>query len=252
MRTELLGVPVDVITSSETLHKIETSIISRNRLQHVALNVAKLVSLQKNTELREDVGSADIVGIDGMGIVLALRILGHKDVARVAGVDLMSDVLSLCAEKGFRPYFLGAKPDVVSRAVAVAIQKYPNLKFAGFQDGYFSERDDPIRMGRVKISGADCLFIGMPSPRKERLLREWRDKLDVPFIMGVGGSIDILAGTTKRAPQWMQSTGLEWAYRTYQEPRRMWRRYLSTNTRFAFMLLGLMAGKARKQRTRVS
>jgi N-acetylglucosaminyldiphosphoundecaprenol N-acetyl-beta-D-mannosaminyltransferase len=252
MRIELMNVPVDVMTLSETLREIEASMISRIRLQHVALNVAKLVSLQKDTALREDVASADIVGIDGMGIVLAVRVLGHKDVPRVSGIDLMNNVLSLCADKGFRPYFLGAKPGVVGQAVSVAVKKYPNLQFAGFQDGYFSEDDEPFVMEAVKAAGADCLFIGMPSPRKERLLRTWRDKLDVPFIMGVGGSIDILAGTTKRAPQWMQRTGFEWVYRIYQEPGRMWRRYLTTNTKFAFMLLGLMALKIRKQNKRTS
>lgn len=252
MRTELLGVPVDILTMNETLHEIETAIISRNRLQHVALNVAKLVSLQKNTELKEDVVSADIVGIDGMGIVLALRVLGHKNIQRVAGVDLMSSVLALCASKGYRPYFLGARPEIVSEAVAIAVRKYPNLKFAGFQDGYFFKDDEQEVMQRIKASGADCLFIGMPTPRKERLLQTWRDKLGVPFIMGVGGSIDVLAGKTERAPQWMQRTGFEWIYRIYQEPGRMWWRYLSTNTRFAFILMGLLATKAWKQDNHVA
>jgi N-acetylglucosaminyldiphosphoundecaprenol N-acetyl-beta-D-mannosaminyltransferase len=164
----------------------------------------------------------------------------------------MSNVLALCASKGYKPYFLGAKPEIVSEAVAIAIQRHPNLKFAGFRDGYFSEDDEHEVMDRVRLSGADCLFIGMPTPRKERILRAWRDKLNVPFVMGVGGSIDVLAGKTKRAPQWMQSSGLEWVYRVYQEPGRMWRRYFSTNTKFAFMLLGLVAAKAWKPENRVT
>ncbi len=252
MRTELLGVPVDILTMSATLHEIESAIISRIRLQHVALNVAKLVSLRENDELKEDVKSADIVGIDGMGIVLALRMIGCKNIPRVAGVDLMSNVLDLCASKGFRPYFLGAKPEIVQQAVNVAILRYPNLKFAGYRDGYFSDDDEQDVMEQIMLSGADCLFIGMPTPRKERILRVWRDKLGVPFIMGVGGSIDVLAGITKRAPQWMQSTGLEWGYRIYQEPGRMWWRYVSTNTKFAFLLVGLIATKFGKQNNLVN
>lgn len=252
MRTELLGVPVDILTMSETLHKIELAIISRIRLQHVALNVAKLVSLQENNDLKEDVKSADIVGIDGMGIVLALGMLGHKNIPRVAGVDLMSNVLELCASKGFRPYILGARPEIVQQSVNVATLRYPNLKFAGYRDGYFSDDDEQNVMDQIRLSNADCLFIGMPTPRKEHILRVWRDRLGVPFIMGVGGSIDVLAGFTKRAPQWMQSTGFEWVYRIYQEPGRMWWRYVSTNAKFAFLLLGLIAAKVGEQNNRIS
>jgi N-acetylglucosaminyldiphosphoundecaprenol N-acetyl-beta-D-mannosaminyltransferase len=252
MRTELLGVPVDILNMSETLREVESAIDSRMCLQHVALNVAKLVSLQKNTELKQDVLSANIVGIDGMGIVLALRLLGYRSVPRVAGVDLMYSTLALCAANGYRPYFLGARPEVVNAAVTTANQMYPNLKFAGFQDGYFSDDNENLVMERVRKSGADCLFIGMPSPRKERLMRKWCDKLDVPFIMGVGGSLDILAGKTVRAPQWMQRSGFEWAYRIYEEPGRMWRRYLSTNTKFALLLLRLLATRVWRGKTHVS
>jgi N-acetylglucosaminyldiphosphoundecaprenol N-acetyl-beta-D-mannosaminyltransferase len=241
MRVELLGTPVDIFSSDETLACIEESISSRRRLQHVALNVAKLVSLQNNQELRDDIADSDIVGVDGMGIVLALRLLGHSRVERIPGVDLMLDVLDICSKSGYRPYFLGATPAVVRHAAAVAQAKFPGLQFAGFQDGYFGADGEAEAMEKIQKSGADCLFIGMPTPRKERLLRAWRDRLEVPFIMGVGGGLDVLAGKVSRAPKWMQDGGLEWAYRIYQEPRRMWWRYVSTNTRFAGMLLQLTA-----------
>lgn len=239
MRADLLGIPVDILSSEETLHAVDRAISSRSRLQHVALNVAKLVSLRSNAELHEDVVSSDIVGIDGMGIVLALRLMGYPHAGRVAGIDLLEQSLRLCAEKGYRPFFLGARADVLAKAVANAKARYPDLRFAGWRDGYFSadQQDDVLR--EIQSAGADCLFIGMPTPRKERLLAGWRHKLDVPFIMGVGGSFDVLAGKVERAPLWMQRNGLEWAYRIYQEPSRMWWRYLKTNTLFAALLMQL-------------
>jgi N-acetylglucosaminyldiphosphoundecaprenol N-acetyl-beta-D-mannosaminyltransferase len=240
MRIQLLGTPVDVLSREETLQKIEDAIAGRKLLQHVALNVAKLVSMQQDVELRDDVVRSDIIGIDGMGIVLAARILGFAQTERVAGVDLMNDVLAMCARRGFRPYFLGAKPEVLKRAVGVVRKKYPSLVFAGFQDGYFGKNGEEEAMAHIRESGADCLFIGMPTPHKERLLRTYRDNLHVPFIMGVGGGLDVLSGHVSRAPHWMQNSGLEWAYRVYQEPGRMWWRYLSTNVVFASMLLRLI------------
>jgi N-acetylglucosaminyldiphosphoundecaprenol N-acetyl-beta-D-mannosaminyltransferase len=239
MRVYLRGTPVDILTAEETIGNIEAAIARGSRLQHVALNVAKLVSLSSNAELREDVRSSDIVGIDGMGIVLALKIMGHHHVTRVAGVDLLDDALSLCAKKGYRPFFLGAKAEVVENAAEVARSKYSGLEFAGLHDGYFDEEQEDAICEAIQTSHADCLFIGMPTPRKERLLAKWRHKLDVPFIMGVGGSFDVLAGRVKRAPIWMQKYGLEWAFRIYQEPGRMWWRYAWTNTIFSGLLLDI-------------
>ena len=237
MRIQLLGTPVDILSAEETLTKIDSAILSRNRLQHVALNVAKLVSLRTNEELRSDVGNSDLVGIDGMGIVLALRFLGYKSVARVSGVDLMNDTLALCARRGFKPYFLGATAAVLDSAIKIAQQKNPGLKIAGSHHGYFKSEEENQILSDINTSQADCLFIAMPTPRKERLLAKWRTSLNVPFIMGVGGSFDVLAGKVQRAPDWMQRNGLEWAYRVYQEPSRMWWRYLSTNTVFLGLLL---------------
>ena len=241
MRAELFKVPVDILTIDETVGLVESAVRTRGRLQHVALNVAKLVSLQNNDELREDVASSDIVGVDGMGIALALRFLGHKNVGRVSGVDLMMKILAFCAMNNHRPFFLGATEEIMLGAVAVSKQKFPGLQFAGFENGYFNSEEEAKVMGRIAKSGADCLFIGMPTPRKERLLKKWRDELNIPFIMGVGGSFDVLAGKVQRAPLWMQTYGLEWTYRIYQEPGRMWWRYLSTNTRFLGMLAQLIS-----------
>jgi N-acetylglucosaminyldiphosphoundecaprenol N-acetyl-beta-D-mannosaminyltransferase len=208
----------------------------RQRLHHVALNTAKLINMRSDPELAADVKSSDIVGIDGAGIVLALRVLGLPTSDRVAGIDLMAAVLEACARQGFRPYFLGAAPAVVVAAADKIKATYPGLEIAGMRDGYFKPHEEANVVAEIKASRADCLFVGMPTPRKERFLAAHRDALDVPFIMGVGGSFDIWAGLVKRAPLLMQRTGFEWLYRVYQEPGRMWWRYARTNTLFAVLL----------------
>jgi N-acetylglucosaminyldiphosphoundecaprenol N-acetyl-beta-D-mannosaminyltransferase len=236
MRVHLLGCPVDILTMDETIAMARNALRNKQRLHHVALNVAKLVNMRSDPVLERDVLSSDLVGIDGMGIALAARCFGHKVPERVAGVDLFERLLALCAEEGFRPFLLGATPDVVQRAADRALDRHPALRFAGIRDGYFKPEQEAEVVAQISASGADCLFVGMPTPRKERFLANHRDRLNVPFIMGVGGSLDILAGHVRRAPGFMQRSGLEWFYRILQEPRRMWWRYARTNTLFAGLM----------------
>jgi N-acetylglucosaminyldiphosphoundecaprenol N-acetyl-beta-D-mannosaminyltransferase len=236
MRRKILGCPVDVLNMIETVELARQSMTHRNRLQHVALNVAKLVNTRSDPVLFDDVANSDLVGIDGMGIVLAARLLGVPVKERVTGVDLLNELLTVCANEGFRPYFLGAKRETLEICRRRALDKHPTLRFAGMRDGYFAPEQEAEIVSDIRDSGADCLFIGMPSPRKERFLAAHRDELNVPFIMGVGGSFDVLSGQIRRAPGFMQAMGLEWLYRIYQEPGRMWWRYAKTNTLFAGIL----------------
>jgi N-acetylglucosaminyldiphosphoundecaprenol N-acetyl-beta-D-mannosaminyltransferase len=148
----------------------------------------------------------------------------------------MERILRICAAHEFRPYLLGARRSVLDRAVVNALHRWPGLSFAGYRDGYFRPEDEERVVEEIRFCAPDCLFIGMPTPRKERFLHQYRDVLGVPFIMGVGGGIDVLAGHVRRAPGGIQRAGLEWLYRTYQEPRRMWWRYASTNAVFAGLL----------------
>jgi len=240
MRVRFLDLPVDIASMDGTLERACEAMRTRRRLQHVALNVAKLVNARSNPLLKQDLETADFVGIDGMGIVIGLRLAGIEGAERVAGIDLMMELLARCARDGFRPYFLGATAEVVARAADVAQERFPGLEFAGIRDGYFDAAEEPAVVEAIRASGADCLFVGMPTPRKERFLAKYRDALDVPFIMGVGGSFDVLAGKVERAPEWMQRTGFEWLHRLLQEPGRMWRRYASTNLTYAGLLFGVL------------
>jgi N-acetylglucosaminyldiphosphoundecaprenol N-acetyl-beta-D-mannosaminyltransferase len=247
MRAKFIGIPIDLLTFDQTVEIALRAMETRRTVHHVALNVAKLVKAQHDDELRRDVSDSHIVGIDGMGIVWGARALGIRVPERVPGVDLMERLLARCAETGHRPYLLGARQDVLQRAMAVAVARWPGLRFAGSRDGYFDSTNESNVVRDIQASRADCLFIAMPTPRKERFLHRYRDTLGVPFIMGVGGAFDVLAGEVRRAPPGMQRAGLEWLYRTWQEPKRMWWRYASTNAAYA-RLLGREIGRVLRAR----
>jgi N-acetylglucosaminyldiphosphoundecaprenol N-acetyl-beta-D-mannosaminyltransferase len=232
-----LDTPIDVLTMRETLDAAISAIATRKKITHVAINVAKLVRMRSEAQLRTDLTGADIIGIDGMGIVWGARLLGIAVPERVSGIDLMTGLLAECARQGFRPYFLGARPEVLAAAATAALRANPDLQIAGMHHGYF-RRDEAQRLvAEINESKADCLFIGMPTPDKERFLAANRSALEVPFVMGVGGSFDVMAGKVSRAPQWAQQFGLEWLFRALQEPRRMFWRYAETNTRFVLLLM---------------
>ena len=178
-----------------------------------------------------------------MGIVLAARLLGIGVPERVAGIDLFERLLDLCARRGYRPFFLGARPEMLGQAVATVQARHPGLLFAGYRNGYFSASEEGGVVTEIAESRADCLFIGMPTPRKERFLARHSEALRVPFVMGVGGSFDVLAGFVRRAPVVVQALGLEWLFRMAQEPLRLGPRYLKTNAAFAAILARALATK---------
>jgi N-acetylglucosaminyldiphosphoundecaprenol N-acetyl-beta-D-mannosaminyltransferase len=236
MRANFLGSPIDLLTFDQTIAAAIEAMLTRKQIQHVAINVAKLVKMRRDPELRRDVTESDIIGVDGAGIVWGARALGIKVPERVAGIDLMERLLALCSVQNFRPYLLGTRRSVLEKAVENAHRHWPGLTLAGYRDGYFSESEEHGIVEDIRSTAPDCLFIALPTPRKERFVHRYRDTIGVPFVMGVGGSFDILAGEVSRAPRPMQNAGLEWLYRVYQEPKRMWWRYFSTNAVYAGLI----------------
>jgi N-acetylglucosaminyldiphosphoundecaprenol N-acetyl-beta-D-mannosaminyltransferase len=199
--------------------------------------------MRRDRELDRDVRSSHVISIDGMGIVWGARLLGIPVPERVAGVDVMEGVLRLCQARQYRPYFLGAKPGILGQAVENTRARLPGLQFAGWRDGYFKPDQEDEVVAAIRAARPDCLFIGMPTPRKERFLARHVARLEVPFVMGVGGGLDVLAGHVQRAPQVVQRLGLEWLFRTVQEPTRLAPRYFKTNAAFAAIM-----AKAMRQR----
>ncbi|KPH92099.1 MULTISPECIES: WecB/TagA/CpsF family glycosyltransferase [Pseudoalteromonas] len=235
-RIEFLKAPMDIATMQETVSFIESRIEQKQFLQHVVVNVAKIVNMQKDPVLAESVKACEVINIDGMGVVFGARFLGHDVPERVAGVDLFHELLAMSAKRDFPVFLLGATEEVVSKTAEVVKAQNPNLNIAGYNDGYFWDDEEAV-VTKIRESGAKLLFVAITSPKKENFINKWQDKLGVDFVMGVGGTFDVVAGKVKRAPQWMQKAGLEWLYRVIQEPGRMWKRYLVTNSKFAYLLI---------------
>ena len=235
-RREFLGAPLHALSMAETIGLAEESMQTRTPLLHTVVNVAKLVTMRNNAELREDVASADVINVDGIGVLWGARLLGVGIDERVAGVDVMTEMFALCASKGYRPFLLGAEQHVLDAMAAELGRRYPALVVARMQHGYFAVEQEADVIAAINASGADCLFVALPTPRKERFLKRYRNELVPSFVMGVGGSFDVFAGKVARAPALVQRLGLEWLFRVAQEPRRLWRRYYETNIAYAGLL----------------
>lgn len=235
-RRTFLGAPIHDLSMDETLDLAIEAMQSKRPMLHTVINVAKLVNMGKNAELRTDVASADVINFDGMGVLWGARLLGVPAQERVPGVDLMSNLLARCEKQNFRPYLFGAERHVLEAMVVELRRRHPGLRIAGMRDGYFKPDEEPGIVEAINASQADCLFVALPTPHKERFLKRHREALAPSFVMGVGGSFDVYGNKVRRAPKFMQAMGLEWLFRIMQEPRRLWRRYYETNTAYVVLL----------------
>jgi N-acetylglucosaminyldiphosphoundecaprenol N-acetyl-beta-D-mannosaminyltransferase len=242
-RVTLLGVEIDALTMDETLARCDAVIRDGGYAQHMAINAAKLVTLRDDDRLRAIVNRCELINADGQAVVWASRMLGAPLPERVAGIDLMLRLVELAQERGWPVYFLGAKRDVLETAVAQLRADHPGLQVAGYRDGYFTPDEAGAVCAEIRESGAKILFVAMSTPQKEYFLGEYGPGLEVPFVMGVGGAIDVVAGVARRAPRAWQRLGLEWLYRLLQEPRRMFGRYARTNSRFLWLVARERVGR---------
>ncbi|MBO3746984.1 WecB/TagA/CpsF family glycosyltransferase [Streptosporangiaceae bacterium NEAU-GS5] len=244
-RAQILGAPLDALTMGEVLGRCVGAIDEGRTLSIGVVNAAKLVNMRADADLRQSVVDCDLVLADGQSVVWASKVLGHELPERVAGIDLFTELLREAEDRGYRPYFLGASPDVLELLLAEIRRRHPGLEIAGARDGYFDPADSAEVAADIAASGADLLFLGITSPKKEIFVRDWGAATKAKIIHGVGGSFDVLAGKTRRAPRMWQRLGLEWLYRMLQEPRRLGPRYVKTNGRFLLMVVQEMAYKRR-------
>jgi N-acetylglucosaminyldiphosphoundecaprenol N-acetyl-beta-D-mannosaminyltransferase len=232
-----LGVSVHALTMDQVVSIANDAIADRRRLLVGVVNAAKVVNMQRQPLLQQSVTDCDLVLADGMAVVWAARLLGRPLPERIAGIDLMEQLLAAAQTHGHRVYLLGATEEVLRATRERIAADFPGLAIAGSRNGYFAEDQEAGICSDIRNAQADVLFVGISSPKKEAFLARWKDDLGVPVCHGVGGSFDVIAGKVKRAPRLMQRLCLEWLYRVIQEPRRMWRRYLVTNVLFGKMVL---------------
>jgi len=235
-KAQLLGLSFDAVTIDTAVARC-LEFCSASRASHTVItaNASHLCMMRQDSELALACRAAHLTVADGMSVVWALRASGQPVPERVAGVDLMVRLLAAAGEHRLRVYFLGARPEVVTALVETSRVQCPGVEIAGFRDGYFGLEDHLEIVEEIRASGAHMLFVGMPSPFKETWCERHRQRLDVPVIMGVGGSFDVLAGFIRRAPRWAQLAGLEWLWRLLMEPRKLWKRYFTTNSEFIWL-----------------
>lgn len=236
-KIDFLGLPFDNVTLDEAIDSIEGFIHEGTPRKIFTPNVALLVWARKDEFLKKVYQSCDLLTVDGMAIYYASHILG-KPLKETASASLMFfRLIELAEQKGYTLYFLGAKDEVINLAVKRVREQYPNVKILGSHHGYFDVETDTAVADDIRAKKPDMLFIGMSSPLKEKFVERNLKTMNVPVSLGVGGMIDIAAGRSDFAPDWIRKLCLEWFYRLMQEPRRLWRRYLTTNLIFIGLVL---------------
>lgn len=241
-QADLFGAKLHLLTMAETVDLIISAIKNQFFCTHSVLNVAKVVKMQKDESLKRAVNACDVVNVDGMGLVWGGRFLNLPIPERVTGIDLMQNLLKRAQEEKMRVFFLGAKEDILLTMISKVRQTFPDLEIAGYHHGYFHADDESALIEKIRLNKPHILCVAMSSPKKELFIENYAAALKETFIMGVGGSFDVIAGYVRRAPTWMQSIGLEWFYRLCQEPKRMWKRYAITNSIFLWMLIKAKCG----------
>jgi N-acetylglucosaminyldiphosphoundecaprenol N-acetyl-beta-D-mannosaminyltransferase len=232
VQKSLFGLPIDAVTMAQAVDRCVEAVEWEQYFTVGVVNAAKIVAMKKNAALRQAVTDCDMILADGQSVVWASRILQSALPERVTGIDLFLELLAVASRRSYRVYFLGARQEVLERVLAEVRSRYPDISIAGFRNGYFDPDEEERVAADIGDAQADLLFVAMSSPKKELFLRNWGEKTGVCVVHGVGGSFDVLAGETRRAPIWYQKHGLEWLYRARQEPIRLGRRYLTTNLAF--------------------
>lgn len=251
-RVNILGVGVSAINMPMALAQIDAWI----RASHMNANapahspasshyvcvtgVHGIIESQDDEALRQIHNSADLVTPDGMPLVWLCRGQGHPHVGRVYGPDLMLAVCEYGLERGYRHYFFGGAPGTPEKLVARLQSRWPTLQVAGLYSPPFrapSPQEDEAMVAMLNAARADVIWVGLSTPKQERWMAGHVTRLHAPALIGVGAAFDFHAGLKRQAPLWMQRNGLEWLFRLVTEPRRLWRRYLGNNPRFAGLLL---------------
>jgi N-acetylglucosaminyldiphosphoundecaprenol N-acetyl-beta-D-mannosaminyltransferase len=225
-----LGCPVDCMTCEQLLGELSENVRTRGTPKVIQfVNANKVAMVRDDPEMGEILKRADYVLADGQPMLPMAKLLGVTIPERIDGIGLMHKILKLADQEGFSVYLLGAKQEIVEECVRRIAVDFPTVRVAGYRNGYFKSEEIPAVAEAVREVDPDILFLGMGSPMKEQLADQWSGQLGARVIQGVGGSFDVMAGMVRRAPEWMQRSGIEWLFRVVQEPRRMFWRYAKTN-----------------------
>lgn len=219
-RVNILGVDVDAVTMAEAVNVVRRAMDTRAGVMVATANAEMLMRATHDEELRRILNASALVVPDGAGTVWAARHLGHAMPERVAGYDLAQELLRCAPAEGRRVYFFGSAPGVAEKAKAKAEQLYPGIEIVGVRNGFFSSADNAAIIAEIRAACPDLLLVALGVPKQEKWIAAHLAELDVPVAIGVGGTLDVMAGVMKRAPHWMQKAKLEWLFRGLMQPKR--------------------------------
>ncbi len=212
-RIEILGVPVDCVNMKQAVEAVDAFIQTGRRASIIAINPEKIIAAHKSPVLMEAIQNAGLLIPDGVGVVLAARVLGLARLERVPGAELMPAICAAAARKHYRIFMFGASREVNLKASEVLRERYPGIQIVGNHHGYVSETDSEHLIDDINEANADLLFVALGSPRQERWINACLPKLNVKVCQGVGGTFDVIAGNVNRAPSAFRKANLEWFYR---------------------------------------
>jgi len=236
-RVRILGCPVDCLSTGEILEWIAAAVERREPRLVAVVNANKHFLMARHPRLKSIVTSADLV-VPEWAVVWAARRLGIQGVPHSGGVIIAKEFPPVAVQRGIRPYFLGATPEVVDRLVNKLRTDHPGLRIAGAHHGYLtSPAIEEEALSDIERTRPDVLFVAFGSPAQEYWIAAHRERLRVPVSIGVGGTFDVLSGAKSDAPDWARGNGLEWIYRTAQNPRAYWKRYMRVNTWFVWQVM---------------
>lgn len=219
-KVNILGVNVDMVTIPQATERI-MGFFNEDRLHSVFTpNSEIIMQAYRDTEFADLLNSADLLTADGIGVVYASKILKKPISERAAGYDIAVKVLEKINYTDHKLFLFGGKPGVADIAKEKLLKKYTDLNIVGCRNGYFKEEDEADIVRQINESGADILFVCLGAPKQEKWIDAHKNELNVKVAMGIGGSLDVFAGTAERAPEFFCKTGLEWFYRLCKEPWR--------------------------------
>lgn len=218
----LLGMRVDRVDMEGALALITRFIAERTPPRHiVTADASMVVTASEDPEFAAIVEQADLVTPDGAGILWATKRQGTPVTAKVSGVDMAARCCALSAEKNWRIFFFGAAPGVAEEARARMLARHPGAQIVGFRDGFFKPEEEAAVVEQIRAARPDILLVALGIPKQEKFIHRHKGALGVPVSIGVGGTLDVFSGTARRAPVWMQNSGLEWAYRLASNPKKI-------------------------------
>jgi N-acetylglucosaminyldiphosphoundecaprenol N-acetyl-beta-D-mannosaminyltransferase len=239
-KVNILGINIDNINPQQFIEKIE-ELVSKKECTYVCFsNVHTIVTSQTDTELSKITNQSAIVAPDGMPVVWTAKLLGAKQIEKCSGPDMMEEIFKLSDRKAYSHYFYGGTNDTLLKLKEKLIDKYPNIKIVGMYSPPFrplTKEEDEMIIRQINEANPDFIWVGLGAPKQEKWMAEHCSLIDRGILLGVGAAFNFYAGTVKRAPKWMQDAGLEWFYRLIKEPKRLWKRYLTTNTLFIYYFI---------------